>query len=977
MKYRALLVVLSFSLVLGCSDNSKNRDTVKENIQSAYDLVDPFIGTGGHGHTFPGATAPFGMVQLSPDTRLEGWDGCGGYHYTDSIIYGFSHTHLSGTGIPDYGDVLLTPFTGKEINLEDAIERTTAPSHFEKSTEKAHPGYYSVFLEDHDVEVELSTTERTGMHRYVNLSEDELHILIDLRHRDKLRDYEIDVVSDRVIRGKRISQAWANEQHVYFYMEFSAPFTSSPFSSNESIDSMSNQFAQLSFGVLDSLLVKVGISAVDISGAQQNLEIENPNWKFEKIRQEMKKQWESSLSKIEIKGGTEEQRSIFYSALYHSMIVPNLFSDQDGRYRGVDMKIHQDSTDLTYTIFSLWDTFRAAHPLYTLIDQKRTNSYINTFLKHYEQGGKLPMWELSANYTGCMIGYHAVPVIADAHVKGITNWDVSKALEAMVSAATTDHLGIKHHIEQGYISMGNEPESVSKLLEYCYDDWCIGSMAERVGNGRSSEFYSRSLHYRNVFDPETGFMRGRNNGMFQFPFNPAEVNFCFTEANSWQYSMFVPQDITGMIQLYGGADKFEAKLDELFTTTSNVSGRHQVDITGLIGQYAHGNEPSHHMAYLYNYIEKPWKSAERVAQIMNELYTTNPDGYCGNEDCGQMSAWYVLSALGIYSVTPGTDYYAIGHPIFDAATIHLENGNTFTISASRESKRSFGVKACYLNGMLYDKSFINHFDIMKGGELHFDLTDEKQKEFGTKAGNFPITSVNGKTQLPVPYFIAENYSFEDSLLIEVKSPINTPMTFNISVNGLPQQYDGPFWMKETSNIKATIINDRGEESPPATGIFRKRDKNMTIIDLSEYANQYSGGGDQALVDGIEGGFDYRTGFWQGVQGNDYSITIDRGKTEQISKLTIGCFQDIKSWIWFPNKIQIFTSNDNKNFTLASTISNDFSREEYGNFKHNFESQFKGSARYIKINAVYSGDCPPWHLGAGGKSWIFIDEITIN
>ena len=970
-----LIFVLSF---FGCESNrNEDNSAVNPILKSPFDLVNTFIGTGGHGHTFPGATAPHGMVQLSPDTRLEGWDGCGGYHYTDSIIFGFSHTHLSGTGIPDYGDVLLTPFTGDKINLEDAIERITAPSYFDKSTEKAHPGYYSVFLENHDLAVELSTTERTGMHRYVNLSEDELHVLIDLRHRDKLRGYEIDFVSDRVIRGKRISQAWANEQHVYFYMEFSAPFHVTPFSNNESVDSIRKQFAQLSFGALDSLLVKVGISAVDIAGAQQNLEIENSNWNFEKIREEMKNKWESALSKIEIEGGTEEQRTIFYSALYHAIIVPNLFSDQDGRYRGVDMKIHQDSSDLTYTIFSLWDTFRSAHPLYTLIDQTRTNSYINTFLKHYDQGGKLPMWELSANYTGCMIGYHAVPVIADAHIKGITGWDINKAFEAMVSAANTDHLGITNHIQQGYISMGNEPESVSKLLEYCYDDWCIGSMAERISDQRAHEFYNRSLHYKNIFDPETGFMRGRNNGMFQFPFDPSEVNFCFTEANSWQYSMFVPQDISGMIQLYGGPDTFEAKLDELFSTASNVSGRHQVDITGLIGQYAHGNEPSHHMAYLYNYIGKPWKTAEKVEQIMRELYTSNPDGYCGNEDCGQMSAWYVLSALGIYAVTPGTDYYTIGHPIFDSATIHLENGNDFTISAARESNRSFGVKSCFLNGMKYNKSFINHFDIMKGGELHFELTDNKQKEFGTQVGNIPITSVQNNAILPVPYFVAENYSFEDSLLIEVKSPLNKKMNFIVNINGKTQQYDGPFWLKETSLIEARIINERDQESLPAIGTFKKRDKNMTIIDLSAYANQYAGGGKQALVDGIDGGFDYRTGFWQGVQGTDYFITIDRGRQRPINQVTIGCFQDIKSWIWFPKEIEIYTSNDNINFTLSTTITNDFSRESFGNFKHDFETSLKGNARYIKINAVYPGDCPQWHLGAGGKAWIFMDEVTID
>ena len=975
MKYYALPFALF--LALGCTYNSGNRETEKANTESSYDLVNPFIGTGGHGHTFPGATVPFGMVQLSPDTRLEGWDGCGGYHYTDSLIYGFSHTHLSGTGIPDYGDILLTPFTGETINLEDANQRITAPGTFEKSTEKARPGYYKVVLENHQVEVELSTTERTGIHRYTNLSGEQLNVLIDLRHRDRVRDCEIDIISDRIIRGKRVSQAWANEQHVYFYMEFSSPFEVVPLINISDSDPTSSQFSQLSFGSLDSLLVKVGISAVDMTGAQGNLEKENPKWNFSEVRNKAKEKWEDELGKIEIEGGSEDQRIIFYSALYHTMIAPNIFSDQDGRYRGVDMKIHQDSTRSTYTIFSLWDTFRATHPLYTLIDQERTNAYINTFLKHYDQGGKLPMWELSANYTGCMIGYHAVPVIADAHAKGITDWDIDKAFEAMISAATTDHLGIKHHIDKGYISMGDEPESVSKLLEYCYDDWCIGSMAERIGDPRAKEFYSRALHYKNIFDPETGFMRGRNNGMFQFPFDPTEVNFCFTEANSWQYSMFVPQDITGMISLYGGPDLFEQKLDELFSTASTVSGRHQVDITGLIGQYAHGNEPSHHMAYLYNYIGKPWKTAEMLSKIMNELYTTNPDGYCGNEDCGQMSAWYVLSAMGLYSVTPGTDYYVIGHPLFDKVSINLENGKTFTISSKREGESSFGVKSCELNGHKHNKAYIDHLDIMNGGELHFELTSNKELPFGAKKGDFPVTSIENTTELPAPYFVADNYSFEDSLLIEIKSSMHDNIDYVVDINGAPFEYKDPFYINTTSEIHASIITSSGDTSRTTKGNFRKRDKDMKIIKLSNYANQYSGGGDQALVDGIEGGYDYRTGFWQGVQGEDYEVIIDRGRSQFIKRLSVGCFQDIRSWIWFPKEIRVYTSRDNKEFKLQKTIENSFSIKEYGNFKRVFQTQLGVEARYVKIISVYPGECPEWHLGAGGKSWIFMDEISVN
>jgi predicted alpha-1,2-mannosidase len=993
MKY--LVYLFSFLLLIGCTSNEETADksaveTTESVPKTPYELVNTFIGTGGHGHTFPGATVPFGMVQLSPDTRLEGWDGCSGYHYSDSLIYGFSHTHLSGTGVSDYGDILLTPYSGNAVSYNEAVNRKTAPSTFLKSSEEASPGYYKVNLQDHQIDVELTATERTGMHRYTNQSGENLNVLLDLRHRDKLLDYEIEVVNENVLRGRRISNAWAAEQHVYFYISFSSPFEKMDLIKRKEENDktgIEDQFAQLNFGKVESLLVKVGISAVDSEGAFNNLEMENSNWDFESTLTQAKSTWKKELSKIEVKGNTEDVRSIFYTSLYHTMIAPNMFSDQDGRYRGIDMKIHQDTVNSTYTVFSLWDTFRGAHPLYTIIDQKRTNEYVNTFLKHYDQGGQLPIWELAGNYTGCMIGYHAVPVIADAHAKGITDWDEKKALSAMLASANADKLGLSHYKEKGFMEMGDEPESVSKQLEYSYDDWCIASMASRVDNDpinpdrwdppRSYNYYYRAQNYKNMFDPETGFMRGRNNGMFAFPFDPTEVNFCFTEANSWQYSMFVPQDISGMISLYGGPSKFEQKLDELFETSSDMGGRHQSDITGLIGQYAHGNEPSHHMAHLYNYIGKPWKSAARLAQIMDEMYTSKPDGLCGNEDCGQMSAWYVLNAMGFYSVTPGTDYYSIGHPIFDTVNIHLENGNTFMITSNRESHKSYSVKSCQLNGENYTKSLLNHEDIMNGGELHFELTHEPGQAFGTREDNRPVTEITERNIVPVPYFVAENYSFTDSILITVKKLSGVPGDIEMQVNKEWKRYDGPFWIHETSTISAFVFVTPNMESSTINGIFRKRNKDLKIVSITDYANQYSAGGDQALIDGIEGGNDYKTGFWQAVQGKDYEVVIDFGKTTSISNVKIGCFQDIKSWIWLPEKLEIYVSDDGTNFEHSGSISNNQSPTEYGGFKHNFHKTVFKDCRYIKVVAKYPGDCPEWHLGAGNPSWIFMDEIIFN
>jgi predicted alpha-1,2-mannosidase len=501
--------------------------------------VNPFIGTAGHGHTFPGAIVPFGMVQLSPDTRLSGWDGCSGYHYSDSKIYGFSHTHLSGTGISDYGDILLMPA------ISESFENT---SHFEHGNERATPGYYSVKLDD-NILVELTATARVGMHRYTFPRTDEAHVLLDLAHRDKVLDSDYRLTGKSTLVGWRRSQAWAKDQIVYFALEFSQPFTE--YRSIESTLRISFRFDTRSGA---PLLVKVGISAVDIDGALRNLRTEVNHWDFDKVRSDAAAAWNSELNKIQVTGGTDAQLTNFYTALYHAMTAPNLFMDVDGRYRGRDFKTHVAEDFSNYTVFSLWDTFRAAHPLYTIIDQKRTRDFIKTFLVQYEQGGRLPVWELAANETDTMIGYHAVSVIADAAVKGIDGFDLRRAYEAMKHSAELKH------VDKGFIAMEDERESVSKVLEYAYDDWCIGQVARMAGNKADYERYSaRAQSYKNVFDRNSGFMRPRSNGGWLEPFDPREVTFGFTEANSWQYTFFVPHDIDGLIELMGGREKFAAK----------------------------------------------------------------------------------------------------------------------------------------------------------------------------------------------------------------------------------------------------------------------------------------------------------------------------------------------------------------------------------------------------------------------------------
>ena len=629
-------------LIFSCTRESKTLSTLDG--KKLINYVNPFIGTGGHGHTYPGATMPFGMMQLSPDTRLEGWDGCSGYHYSDAYIYGFSHTHLSGTGVSDYGDILLMPTD--TINFHNGADgKKGYRAHFSHKNEKATPGYYNVKLDSTHIEVELTVSKRSGIHQYQFPSTENQIVILDLMHRDKVLDAKIDKISTTEIKGFRFSDAWAKDQRLYFYLKTSHPF----------IDQLQSPSAQGNSGARRSALtfinpnnepvnIKIGISAVDEAGARQNLETEIGSLTFEEVKKKAEVTWEKQLEKIVIESSNLDHQTNFYTAMYHTMIAPNLYQDVDGRYRGMDLKIHQTNEFDYYTVFSLWDTYRATHPLYTIIEQDKTNDFINTFLAKYDEGGIMPIWDLSANYTDCMIGYHAVPVIADAFLKGIRGYDTENAFEAMKHSAFQYKLGLKSYKKIGFIPMEEESESVSKTLEYAYDDWTIAKMEKAMGKEDDYRLFSRrAQHYKNIFDPETNFMRGRFRNTWFSPFDPFEVNFNYTEANAWQYSLYVPQDISGLMDLMGGKKKIENHLDAMFSAQLETSGLDQPDITGLIGQYAHGNEPSHHMAYLYNYVNQPAKTQEKVHQILTELYKNEPDGVSGNEDCGQMSAWYVLS----------------------------------------------------------------------------------------------------------------------------------------------------------------------------------------------------------------------------------------------------------------------------------------------------------------------------------------------
>lgn len=968
VKFIPMKTILWIALLCSFQANSQ-----KDYVQ----LVNPFIGTGGHGHTYPGAATPFGMMQLSPDSRLEGWDGCGGYHYSDKFIYGFSHTHLSGTGVSDYGDLLIFPFTGenKWNNSYRKDPEEGYGSRFSHETESAHAGYYQVLLKDDNINCEFTTTNRCGYHKYYFPEGENRKIIIDLEHRDHLIDSDLIFLNDTTIVGKRISENWAEEQHFYFAIKFSEPPTKREFKKNSQGQ---NSKLILEFGSgFPVLAIKVGMSAVDINGAKKNLTVEMPHWNFDDYLKQSEKSWNQELGKIDVQTPNPDNVVIFYTALYHSFLNPNTFSDVDGRYRGMDMQIHQSSDHIQYTVFSLWDTFRAAHPLYTIVQQDRTLDFIETFLLQYRQGGILPIWELSANYTGCMIGYHAIPVIVDAYNKGLRGFDTQLALRAMKNSADQNHLGLEHYKKQGFISSENESESVSKTLEYAYDDWCIAVFADSLGDDTTAKrFYERSQFYKNIYNPKSAFMQPRFNGGWKNNFKPQEVTFDYTEANSWQYSLFVPHDIMGLIQLMGGKDQFENFLDQLFTTDSKTLGRNQPDITGLIGQYAHGNEPSHHMAYLYNFTKNPWKTQKYVNLIQSTLYFNNPDGLSGNEDCGQMSAWYVLSGLGFYSLTPGTDYYVIGTPLFESYTLKLENGNEFKMKAENFAPANFYIKNIRLNKKPLNRNYIYHHEIMAGGEITFEMSPEPQEFYG----NVPFVKVKDAPLMPSPYFENSEKIFVKKRKVEIKSAAPVVSIRYTTDGSIPNEtstiYGKAIKIKASTQFIAKSYG-LNSESYPIYSEFHRANTKWKIDIKNPYVNQYSGGSENALIDGIRGNSDFRTGSWQGYFDADVDVSIDFKEKKEIHGVYLSVLQDVKSWIWFPKEVVFMMSKNGKDWFPLRTVKNYESTDKFGNFLQEigFEKDF--STRYLKIIAKNNGPCPEWHPGAGNPSYIFADEIIIK
>ncbi|MCK9628680.1 MAG: GH92 family glycosyl hydrolase [Bacteroidales bacterium] len=938
--------------------------------------VNPFIGTDGHGHTFPGATYPFGMIQLSPDTRLSGWDGCSGYHYSDSFIYGFSHTHLNGTGCEDYCDILIMPVVGYSGNI---IDRDLYKSEFSHKKESASPGYYSVYLNKGDIIAELTTGRRAGMHRYTYRQfPDKPQIIIDLTHRDFLLDSRIEVVDNQTIKGFRRSSSWAKDQIVYFYIKFSRPIIS------EKVD---NKKALLTFlpDKTGQIVIKSAISSVSEENARMNLESETDNWNFEKIRKKTESAWEAYLNKIKVTPSDnkkrKEQLTTFYTALYHTAISPSLYSDINGEYRGIDRKVHIAKDYEQYTVFSLWDTFRALHPLFTIIEQKRDLHFIKSLLANYTQAGKLPIWELSGNETNCMIGYHSVPVIYDAYVKGIKSFDAELALEAMVKSSQKKEFAIDLLPVYGCVPADIEHESVSKTLEYAYDDWNIAMMAKNLGhNNLYQEYIARAQFYKNIFDSATGFMRPKLKGRWLTPFDPSEINVHYTEANSWQYSFFVPHDIEGHIKLSGGDAEYIKKLDALFSASTETSGWKSADVTGLIGMYAHGNEPSHHVAYLYDYAGRPSSAQKRVREIMRTLYSPDPAGLCGNEDCGQMSAWYIMSAMGFYPVCPGDDTYALGSPLFSKIVIKTAKGRSFTINAPLNSEENIYVTSAFLNNSPQNKmrSYIKHGDIMSGGILTLEMSNKEDSLFGFRSEDRPHSRIDSDPIVTNPWFVTPSLTFRDSTSIEIKAEKGYSVFYKRDSDKEYQLYTSPQKICKTTSFSAYSEDKNRMRSHTVFTTLNKVNPEWKITILSKYSSLYTANGDEGLIDGLRGERNFRLGGWQGYQNFDFEAIIDLGKPQTIKKISAGFLQDVRSWIWMPEYVEFFISTDGNEYTSYGRVQNRIDIKDYEPvIQELFKEGEAHNIQYVRIFAKNFGKIPDWHLGAGGDAYIFTDEISIN
>ena len=959
----------------------------QEGIWTSVKDINPFIGTGGHGHTHPSAQAPFGMIQLGPNTRYDGWDGCSGYHFSDSAMYGFTCTHLSGTGVSDYGDLLILPYSSP----------TKEGNHiaFDKASEVAQAGYYGVTLGD-GTKIEATSGDRVGILRVQFPKGGNPGIMIDLNFRDRVLEKSFEAAGIGKWQGYRISEGWAREQHFYFVLNI----TAQPDTAIELSDGI--YWIPMPEGTLETT-IEIGISGTSEQGAWNNMIGELTNHNFQSLLKETKKKWGKELIKSRVKSPSAEDRAIFATALYHAYSVPNLWSDVDGTYRGADGKIYKDTVNRHYTVYSLWDTYRTAHPLYTITQPERTQEFIYGMLDMYKQRGRLPIWELAGNETDCMIGYHSVSILADAIAKGY-HTDTALTLEAMRATAEIEVFGLGDYQKFGFLSIENESESVSKTLEYAYDDACIAWTAELLGNqGMMLRYKQRASAYRSLIDPESGFARPRTNGDFLEPYAPEEVNNHFTEANAYQYSFSPIHDIEGWMEVLTNFravhegwsslppkeqamivksrhDVLEDLLDELFTAPSKTTGREQADISGLIGQYAHGNEPSHHIAYLYNATNNPAKTSYWVNEIINSQYSNAPDGLSGNEDCGQMSAWYVMASIGLYPLVPGQPHYQLSTPKWDEIQIELANGNTLKIHTYGKGPY---IKN-YNQGIIVKRKrkprFILHDKLLEGGTWEVERCQDSESWKFTQRYT---TRLNNPTP-PAPIIrVARTFSR--------KTPVEIILTGS---NGLSRydRYENVKWKKNQKGQEhigtahddgyvTAITQYFGYGNHIAKAVFTKRDDNYDAKWIEGApTSQYTAGGAQATVDGIQGDTDWRKGHWIGIQGENGLLEITLKKPKPMKQISVGVLKDIGAWIALPKELEIKIQHEGSTKWEAigrKFMNNPLSQEKPVRKEIIFAYSDARPIKGIQIRFVNAGALQDWHPGAGYPSYFFIDEVRLD
>lgn len=942
--------------------------------------INPFIGTGGHGHTHPSAQAPFGMIQLGPNTRYDGWDGCSGYHYTDSVLLGFSTTHLSGTGVSDYGDFLFRP------SRPDG-----SPLQLNKATEKASAGYYSVTLDQGEI-ISATAGERVGILRIVYPAGRPKTIRLDLSHRDHVLSagLEIAKINDSLHssawQAHRNSQGWATNQkaHLAFTANQSAKTTQ-----------ISDLIWQFEFeGKSDTVEISMALSSTDIEGAWTNYRSEfSDQTTFENLQEKTQGLWKSELDKSIVYHSEADWRVIYATALYHAYSVPNLWSDADGRYRGMDDKIHTDTSYRHYTVFSLWDTYRTAHPLYTITQPKRTEEFLNSLLDMYDQYGRLPVWELAANETNCMIGYHSVSVIADALAKGYAI-DTARAITAMIETAEADLFGLKDYQRSGFLSVEQESESVSKTLEYAYDDACISWALEKLNRPEfARSFNQRATAYRSLLDPETGWMRPRTNGAFLTPFDPREVNNHYTEANSFQYSFAPVHDLNAWkkslakyLGFNSGEEALFHQLESLFNTSSETTGRDQSDITGLLGQYAHGNEPSHHIAYLYNATDSVHKTQERVWEIMQKFYQNTPDGLSGNEDCGQMSAWFVMASWGMYPLVPGIEKYALSTPFWDRIELQTPSGKQLTLLALGEgpyiknwSKNPSRDRAKGERLSVDDnRTWILHSELNKGGLWHVE-----RSPYPSDFGRLELfsTSLNNATP-PAPEIVVPR-TFSNKTQAQVFG-LTAGSIRVATAHHEPVKYKNnkaTVKIKESTTIEANIIHS-GIGNHFARAEVHKQDDNLSAEWIKGTPNaQYTAGGPMAMVNGINGDVDWRRGHWVGIQGMDAELRIRANRAVKAQKMSVGLIKDIGAWIALPKSVAVWTRSGSEEWLFWGEV--DLSAEALRDSAPQrrditFAPKEADIVEIKEIKIVFknAGLLEKWHPGAGGESFFFTDEVRV-